>query len=206
MSAASAAATTTQQRAAAEAYRSLRAAVRFTPVGDSGATQLLQTALIVDLDRPQASQLAANLVDTFVRAGERCLLIDTTEAASGSGAGLCELLRGEATLAAVVRTQDGRAVLGPGTGDLDDLIASERMAQVLADAAAAWPRVVIACDPLPQRAVALALAPRVDGVLVTVSSGKTRRPRAVEAKESLERVGANLLGVVLLERRRSLLW
>lgn len=203
MSAAPASATT-QQRAAAEAYRALRAAVRFTGVGE-GATPL-QTALIVDLDRPQASPLAANLVDTFVRAGERCLLIDTTEAAMGGGTGLCELLRGEATLDAAVRTQDGRAVLGPGNGDLDDLIASERMAQVLADAAAAWPHVVIACDPLPQRAVALALAPRVNGVIVTVSSGKTRRPRAVEARESLERVGANLLGVVLLERRRSLLW
>lgn len=198
--------TASQQRATSEAYRTLRAAVRFSGGATDGAAPL-RTTLIVDLDRPEASSLASNLVDTFLRAGERCLLIDTTERAGDSGGpGLCEVLRGETTLAAVVPASEGRAVLGPGRGDLEDLVASERMATVLAEAATTWPHIIIACEPLPQLATALELAPRVDGVIVTVTTGQSRRPRVVEAKAALERVGANLLGVVLLEKRRSLFW
>jgi non-specific protein-tyrosine kinase len=66
--------------------------------------------------------------------------------------------------------------------------------------------VIVSCAALPARGDALALAPRVDGVILVVTSGKTRRPRAVEARDQLERVGARLLGVVLLETKRRLFW
>ena len=44
-----------------------------------------------------------------------------------------------------------------------------------------------------------ALAAAVDGVLLIVRAGKTRRPAAQGVKEQLERVGANILGVVLTD-------
>jgi Mrp family chromosome partitioning ATPase len=41
------------------------------------------------------------------------------------------------------------------------------------------------------------LASRVDGVLLVLQAGKTRREAAVRAKEALEQVGAKILGVVI---------
>jgi Mrp family chromosome partitioning ATPase len=43
------------------------------------------------------------------------------------------------------------------------------------------------------------VAGQVDGVIVVIRAGKTRRARALEAKETLERIGARLLGTVLIE-------
>jgi len=44
---------------------------------------------------------------------------------------------------------------------------------------------------------ATALAQAVDGVLLVLEAGKTRRQAARHAVESLHQVGANLVGVVL---------
>ncbi len=48
---------------------------------------------------------------------------------------------------------------------------------------------------------ALAVAAAVDGVLLIVRAGRTRRAAAQRAKEQLLRVGANLLGVVLTDAK-----
>lgn len=45
------------------------------------------------------------------------------------------------------------------------------------------------------------LGPKVDGVILVVESGKTRRQVAVRAKQELEDAGANVLGVVLNNRK-----
>ncbi len=61
-------------------------------------------------------------------------------------------------------------------------------------------RVVVLAAPLPIHGDALTLAPTVDGVLLLVRSGVTPRSAAQQAKEQLARVGARLLGVVLVNR------
>src|SRR5437016_5176994 len=45
------------------------------------------------------------------------------------------------------------------------------------------------------------LAPRLDGVLLVISAGHTKRDLARRARQQLERVNANLLGVVLIDVR-----
>jgi non-specific protein-tyrosine kinase len=44
---------------------------------------------------------------------------------------------------------------------------------------------------------AAVLAPRMDGVLLVVNAGKTKRELAIKARDMLKQVNANLLGVVL---------
>jgi Mrp family chromosome partitioning ATPase len=58
---------------------------------------------------------------------------------------------------------------------------------------------VVIFDTPPALAVsdAAALANKVDGILLVVEAGKTRREAAVRAKEALEQVGGKILGVVL---------
>jgi len=58
---------------------------------------------------------------------------------------------------------------------------------------------VILFDSPPTLAVtdASVLATRVDGVVLVTDAGRTRRDIALRAKDSLMKVGANVLGVVL---------
>jgi capsular exopolysaccharide synthesis family protein len=53
---------------------------------------------------------------------------------------------------------------------------------------------------------ALTIAARVDAVLLLVRSGRTKRAAAQKAKESLDRVGARLLGAVLTDSGGLRLW
>jgi non-specific protein-tyrosine kinase len=53
------------------------------------------------------------------------------------------------------------------------------------------PPVVVATDTAE-------LAGQVDGVLLTVSAGQTKRQEAQQAKEMLERAGAHIVGVALI--------
>jgi Mrp family chromosome partitioning ATPase len=57
--------------------------------------------------------------------------------------------------------------------------------------------VLIASSPVLTVADAAALAPAVDGVLLALQAGHTRRKAARHAVESLRQVGANLVGIVL---------
>jgi protein-tyrosine kinase len=57
--------------------------------------------------------------------------------------------------------------------------------------------VVLDAAPVTAVADATILAARVDGMLLVVDSGRTRRDPARRAKEQLDRVGARILGVVL---------
>jgi capsular exopolysaccharide synthesis family protein len=86
---------------------------------------------------------------------------------------------------------------GPLPPNPSELLSSERFTRVLASIADAADVVLLDAAPVSAVADATILATRVDGVLLVVDSGRTRRDAARRAKEQLERVGARLLGVVL---------
>ena len=62
--------------------------------------------------------------------------------------------------------------------------------------------VLVDTPPAGALADAAVLAPRLEGMLLVVSAGRTKRDLARRAREQLERVNANLLGVVLTDVRR----
>ncbi len=57
--------------------------------------------------------------------------------------------------------------------------------------------VVVNTAPAAALADTAVLAPHLDGMLLVISAGHTRRDLALRAKEQLERVNARVLGVVL---------
>ena len=86
---------------------------------------------------------------------------------------------------------------GPSPANPLETLASRRLDQVLALARAQADFVLVDTPPAGALADAAVLAPRVEGMLLVVSAGKTKRDLARRAREQLERVNANLLGVVL---------
>jgi Mrp family chromosome partitioning ATPase len=82
-----------------------------------------------------------------------------------------------------------------------EALASRRFEQVLALARAQADFVLVDTPPAGALADTAVLAPRLEGILLVVSAGKTKRDLARRAREQLERVNANLLGVVLTDVR-----
>lgn len=204
---------------AAEAYRALRTNLRFDPragKGDGGHVYLLADSGGVG-DR---AAVVANLGVAYALAGERVIIVDA-DLRGASNAGSLSALFGQGNATEGIAT----AILGPdeehrtiilpmvetgvtnllllpagghGTNPAD-LLGADAFGVLLAALRAQADVVLIDAPPVADVADSRAIAARVDGVLLLVAQGKTRRPQAQRALATLEQVGANVLGVVLTE-------
>lgn len=198
----------------AEAYRSLRATVKFSHLQPP-----VRSVLIADTDTGgQHSHTAANLAAALALGGDRTILVDanlrTPQLHALFGApnkdGLTEWLENVApeTLPPMIQTRlnNLRLIVAgqPSDGQLDrpspaDLLSTDRCALLLERLREQAEFVVIDTAPLTDVGDGLTIAPRVDAVLLLVRAGRTRRVPAQRAKESLDRVGARILGAVLTD-------
>jgi Mrp family chromosome partitioning ATPase len=92
--------------------------------------------------------------------------------------------------------------IGRGTAPDPDLLARDELGGVIGDLCEAYGYLVVTCAPLPQYGDAVAIAPRVDAVILVITAGVTGREAAIRARDALERVGARVLGLVMVERPR----
>lgn len=190
-------------RPLAEAYRSLRSTVKFAT-----GERPIRSVLVVDLDRDERSAVAEQLATAFAEAGDHCVLIDTDSRGGGERTlGFFDLLRGGESVASVVNPGGGNLMrLGPGQSGTPDALAGDALTSALDGLIEAHGLAVLSSAPLPRYADALAIASRVDAVILVVTSGETRRPKAVDARDALERVGARILGVVMVEPKKRWFW
>jgi len=95
--------------------------------------------------------------------------------------------------------QEGLRVLPSGElpPNPAEIMGSQHMQKLLHELAQQVDVVLIDSPPVLPVADAMALAQAVDGVLLVLEAGHTRRQAARQAVESLRRVGASLVGVVL---------
>ncbi len=203
---------------AAEAYRALRTNLRFDPHGgdgDAGRAYVLADAGGVR-DHPA---VVANLGVAFALAGGRVIVVDADLRGTTNTESLSALF-GHGTTAEGITTairgpEDDRKVLLPlvetGVANLlllpagvrgtnpADLLGADAFGVLLAALRAQADIVLIDAPPVEEVADSRAIAARVDGVLLLVAQGRTRRPQAQRALAALEQVGATVLGVVLTE-------
>ncbi len=205
--------------AAAEAYRALRTNLRFDPRvgdGDGGHVYLLADAGSV-ADR---AAVVANLGVACALAGERVVVVDADLRVAPNADSLSALFgHGGATegiatailgpdeehrtiVLPVVETEVANLLLLPAGvrgANPADLLGAEAFGVLLAALRTQADVVLIDAPPVADVADSRAIAARVDGVLLLVAQGKTRRPQAQRALAALEQVGARILGVVLTE-------
>ena len=86
---------------------------------------------------------------------------------------------------------------GPLPPNPADLLASARMKALLEQVAADADLVLLDAPPVITVTDAALLAAKVDGVLLVVSAGHTKRDHAQRAKDLLAKVNARLIGAVL---------
>jgi len=190
---------------AAEAYRRLR--VNLMSVGREAALHtLLVAAAGADADKAGA---VANLAVTFARVGKRVILADCDLRhpaqhalfALPNAAGVTTALRDEKAALPLLPTEaPGLRVLtsGPAAESPSDLIASPGMGRLITRLCDEADVVLFDAPPVTLATDAAELAVQVDGVLLTVAAGHTKRDDAQRAKELLEKVGARLVGAALV--------
>jgi capsular exopolysaccharide synthesis family protein len=201
------------ESAVAEAYRGLRATLKYTR-----AEPRVQTMLLVDTGSGEhGAQASANLAASIALGGDTTTLVDANPRSPTQHAllntplspGLVEWL--EAGDLMPVRPHQTAiehlsVVPAGGTGGTPprstaDLVAGDAAIRLLSELRAGARFVLVHCAPMPAASDALGLAPHVDAVLLVVRAGTTKRTHAQQAREALDRVGARVLGVVLTDAR-----
>lgn len=194
----------------AESYRTLRTNVRYTR-GGKGTRELVVTSPGA---RDGKSMTASNLAVAFAQQGRKTLLVDADMRRSVQheafeverSPGLSDVLVEGDSAGAL-----GRAVRATATEGLDllpagdpppnpaELLDSEAMERLLERARERYDVVVIDTPPALAVTDASVLGTRVEGVLLVVRADQTDRQAAADAREQLERVGCDVLGVVFNE-------
>jgi non-specific protein-tyrosine kinase len=198
---------------AAEAYRTLRTNLTFTAL-DKPIETLIVTSAAPDEDK---STVLANLAVTMAQGERHTILVDADLRRPGlheifgvgNDRGLTTMIVGETTLDNPPLIDVGVDNLwlvpsGPLPPNPADILGSRKMEQVIAALKARADVVLFDAPPVVVVTDAAVLGTKVDGVLLVVCAGRTRREHTQRAKELLERVHVRIVGAVLNDAPRDI--
>jgi non-specific protein-tyrosine kinase len=190
----------------AEAYRVLRTNLQFSTVNKPMKT------LMVTSSKPKEgkSTTASNLAIVVAQSGKKVILVDADlrrpvqhlvfelDNEQGLSSAFLDPKAGIDRFMKPVTT-DSLSVLpsGPVPHNPSELLDSARMIEVIEDLKQRADIVIFDSPPVLSVADATILAAKMDGVLLVVDSGYTRRGTAKRAKEILQGIGASVVGVVV---------
>jgi len=189
-----------------EAYRTLRTNLDFAALD-----QALKTLVVTSAGTGEGkSTTLANLAVVSAQAGRQVILVDadlrrpTLHQVFGLGneEGLTTMMMDETALTSPPLQDTGIEGLqmlssGPLPPNPADLLGSQRMTQVIAALAEWADQVFFDTPPVVAVTDAAVLATKVDGVLLVINAGKTRREYARTAVQRLEQINARVVGTVL---------
>lgn len=190
---------------AAEAYRTLRTNIQFSSL-DHPLRTILATSTAPDEGK---STTLANLAVTIAQAEQRVILVDCdlrrpslhTMFGLTNESGLTNMILAaeDAPVPLQETSVPGLSLLasGPLPPRPADILGSRRMEQAIARLRDMADIVLFDTPPVIAVTDAAVLATRVDGVLLVFQAGRTSRERARRSRELLEKVKANVVGVVL---------
>ena len=196
---------------AAEAFRSLRTNLMFSSVENP-----IQTLLVTSPARENEKSTAlANLAVTFAQSGNRTILVDADLRQPKqhqiwgieNALGLTSMMVDKSTLGEppLSATQvENLQVLA--TGELPpnpaDLLSGKRMDEIVAALKSRADFVLFDSPPVLAATDAALLGIKLDGALLVVRAGDTRRDHTAQARQALERVHVRIVGAVLTNAPR----
>lgn len=171
----------------------------------------LRTILVTSAGAEEGkSTTLSNLAVTIAQSGKRVILVDadlrrpTLHQAFGlkNSVGLTDMVRDE-TILANPPTQETNVpnlrILTSGQlpPNPAEILGSKRMSEILAALLERADMVLLDAPPVLAVTDAAVLSSKVDGVLLVVSAGKTKRENARKAQAQLEKINARVIGAVL---------
>jgi capsular exopolysaccharide synthesis family protein len=197
---------TDPRSAAAEAFRELRTNLMFISV-----ERPLSTIGVTAAAHSEDKSLAlANLAVTFAQAGNKTIIVDADLRRPiqheiwgiDNARGLTTMMLEDAALATpplAATPVEGLHVLpsGPLPPIPADVLSSQRMLEVIGLLKARANYILFDSPPVLAATDAALLGAKLDGMLIVVRAGSTRRDHAERARQALERVNVRVLGAVL---------
>lgn len=193
------------EQESAEAFRKLRTNLQFLDVDNPPRIVVVSSPFPGD----GKSTLSANLAATIAVSGQPVLLIDgdlrrpTVAGKFGlvEGGGLTDLLIGRADPEDVMQSSPRHPNLAViGAGDIppnpSEMLGSKAMGRLLHELAEDYVVIIDAPPLLPVTDAAL-LATNADGIIITITAGKTLDTDLEASLNALERVRANPLGIII---------
>lgn len=191
---------------AAEAYRTLR--TNLTCAAPDGSIETLVVAAVAPGEGK--CKVLANLGVAMAQGGRRVILVEADLRRPGlheifgvaNGRGLSSMFAEGAALEDPPLVEVGvddlwLVVSGPPLPSPADVLGSCRMEEVIAALKERADVVLFDAPPVVGVSDAVVLGSRVDGVLLVVRAGRTRREQVRRARGLLERVGVRIVGAVL---------
>lgn len=200
---------TSPRSAAAEAYQSLRTNIEFSSLGKS-----VQSLLVTCPDSAtNKSEALANLAVVMAEAGDRVIVVDGDLRRPrqheifnvGGATGLTDWLQsgGDPVLNDTEVSNLRVLAAGPLPPNPVALLSYKRLAELLQTLATDSDYILVDAPPVLAVTDAALWASQVDGTLLAVTAGRTKREQAELAKGVLEKVQSNIVGSVLLDAEQS---
>jgi non-specific protein-tyrosine kinase len=202
---------TDPRSAAAEAYRTLRTNLMFSSI-----EQPIQTLLVTSVSESEHKSVTlANLAVTFAQSGHRTILVDCDLHRPSqhdiwgisNDYGLTTMMLEQAAMSTPPLAETGveeLAILpsGPLPPIPADVLSSQRMNEIIGVLKARADYVLFDSPPVLAASDAALLGSKLDGVLLVIRAGHTRRDHVARAKEALEQINVRLIGTVLTNAPR----
>ena len=189
----------------AESFRSLRTNLQFVGMRRSGRVLIVTSSLPGE----GKSTTAANVAITLAEAGERVALVEgdlrrpklATYLGLEDGVGLTDVLIGSVELDQAIQRWGAKDLAVLSSGNLppnpSELLQSQEMKDVFAKLRDEFDVVIVDAPPLLPVSDAAVLAQEASGAIIVTAARKATRGQLRQALSVLERVEANVLGIVL---------
>ncbi|MEW9671337.1 CpsD/CapB family tyrosine-protein kinase [Ammoniphilus sp. 3BR4] len=192
-----------------EAYRTLRTNIEF-----SGIDRELKTVMVTSTGPSEGkSTTVANLAVVTAQTEKKTLLVDADLRKPtvhhtfdlNNRQGLTTYLAGQGTLESVIQKSHvphlDIITAGPIPPNPAEMLGSKVMSRFIELVSEQYDQVLFDSPPVIAVTDAQVLASKLDGVILVIDSGTTNKDVAVKAKGQLENVKANILGVVLNNKK-----
>lgn len=193
---------------ASEQFRTMRTNIMYSGVDDPIRSVLFTSAT----SGAGKSTIAANMAIAYAQAGVKTLLVDgdlrrptthyTFEVTNRNGLSKA-IINDVPPEEMVIHTEFDNLDLmtaGPIPPNPAELLASKSMVQVMNALSIQYEMIIIDSPPLLAVTDAQLLCSHVDGVILITDVENNNRDHLLEAKDLLEKAGANIIGVVLNNR------
>ncbi|AJY73978.1 CpsD/CapB family tyrosine-protein kinase [Paenibacillus beijingensis] len=194
-----------------EAYRTLRTNIQFSSIDKK-----IRVLMVASAQSGEGkSTTVSNLAVTYAQEGKKVLLIDadlrkpTIHRIFGlsNRTGLTSVITGQFHSSEAIQSTEveNLSILPSGAVPPNpaELLASQKMKAFINEMKDTYDIIIFDTPPVLAVADSLIVSSVCDGVVIVIQEGKVKRELVKRAKESLERVNAKLIGVVLNNVKKS---
>lgn len=188
----------------AESYRTLRTNIQYSSFDEE-----IRTIVVTSSEPGEGkSTTAGNLALSFAQTEKRTIIIDCDlrkpalhkHFRISNLVGLSDVLIGKEKInSAMHEYNDYLSVLSSGKlpPNPAEMLGSRAMSKLLKELTDYFDIIILDSAPLHAVTDAQILSTKADGVILVVRAERTKRDTVIQAKSLLDKVGANILGIVL---------